>query len=61
MIDTVKENVSVQITTSQARRMRLLRETVSNRFKLEDEMIPVHTPAELEAVHKKKKESNFET
>jgi hypothetical protein len=32
MIDTVKENVNVQITTSQAHRMRFLEETGSNRL-----------------------------
>jgi hypothetical protein len=60
IIDRVKENANVQITTSQARRMRFLEEIGSNRFRLERDMI-VHKPAELEASYKKKKmQSNFE-
>jgi hypothetical protein len=50
IIDRVKENVSVQITTRQARRMRLLEETGGNRFRLERDKT-AHTPPEFEAVY----------
>jgi hypothetical protein len=52
IIDRVEENVRVQITRSQARRMRLLEETGSKRFRLEHDMT-VHMQAELEALYKK--------
>jgi hypothetical protein len=51
IVDRVKENVSVRITTSQACRMRFLEETGSNRSRLERNMT-AHTPAELEAIYK---------
>jgi hypothetical protein len=62
IIDRVVENVSVQIITSQARRMRLLEETGCKRFRPErDSDMTVHTSAELEALYKEKMQTNFKT
>jgi hypothetical protein len=51
-------STSVQITTSQACRMRLLKETGSSRFRLERDMT-VHIGAELERSKLKRNTEQF--